>query len=137
MVQWLQYALLALLFYGLWGFFPKLATMYLSSKEIIIYEVFGIAFAALFTTLLLPGKLHWNTKGVTFAVLTGLTGMVGTFFFLQALRHGKASVVILLTSLYPMISVILALILLREALSLRQLLAGALAICSLILFALA
>ena len=137
MSVWLQYALWALMFYGLWGFFPKLATMYLSAKEIVVYEVFGIVFAAIITSLLLPGKMTWNTKGVFFAVLTGLTGMIGTFFFLQALKNGKASVVILLTSLYPMISVALAMIVLRESLTIRQMLAGALAICSLILFALA
>jgi len=137
MSAWLQYALWALMFYGMWGFFPKLATLYLTSKEIIFYEIFGIVFAAILTSLLLPGKITWSGKGVIFAVLTGLTGMIGTFFFLQALKHGKASVVILLTSLYPMISVALAMIVLRESMTIRQMLAGALAICSLVLFALA
>ncbi len=137
MAIWFRYALLALGFYGLWGFFPKLATKYLSSRDIVLYEVLGIIFAAVLAALLLPGKTQWHLKGVVFAVITGITGIIGTFFFLQALRHGKASVVILLTSLYPMISVALAMLILRETMSIRQLVAGIFAICSLVLFAIA
>ncbi len=137
MALWFRYALFALMFYGLWGFFPKLATKYLSSRDIVIYEVVGIVIAAVLAIMLLPGKTEWHLKGVVFSIITGIAGIIGTYFFLQALRHGKASVVILLTSLYPMISVALAMLILRETMSFRQLMAGLFAICSLVLFAIA
>ncbi|MDH4321453.1 MAG: hypothetical protein OEV73_08150 [Desulfobulbaceae bacterium] len=38
---WLWSALTALVFYGLWGFFPKLAVGYISPKSVLVYEVGG------------------------------------------------------------------------------------------------
>lgn len=136
MPLWTIYALLALFFYGLWGFYPKLATNFLDAKSILAYEIFGIVFACLIILLVLPGKVQYSGRGMLYAILTGVVGMIGTYFFLQALRIGKASVVILFTSLYPLLSLILVLVILKEPLNLKQILAGILAIAALVLFAL-
>ena len=136
MPLWIIYALFALFFYGLWGFYPKLATMCLDYKSILLYEVVGILLAVAIVSVVVPGKIAWHGKGFLFALLTGLSGMIGTCFFLLALKHGKASVVILFTSLYPLLSLLLVLIFLKESLTLKQMIAAGLAIASLILFAL-
>lgn len=117
--SWLIFAILSLLAYGLWGFFPKLGIGYLNPKEFIIYEVIGMAFITLIL-LLLVGKPTFNTRGVTFAILTGITGIIGTLFFVTALAKGKASVVVTITSLYPMIVFILASFILKESITLKQ-----------------
>ncbi len=134
MPVWVIYALLALFFYGLWGFYPKLATLHLDAKSILVYEVIGIVLAWAIIVAVLPGKVAMNGKGILFAVITGVVGMIGTYFFLQALKYGKASVVILFTSLYPMFSLLLVLFVLKEPLNLKQIIAAILAVAALVLF---
>lgn len=136
MPLWTIYALLALFFYGLWGFYPKLATMHLDAKSILVYEVIGIFIAWGIIVAVLPGKIAFSSKGILFAIITGVAGMIGTYFFLQALKYGKASIVILFTSLYPMISLLLVLTILKEPLNLKQIIAVILAISALVLFSL-
>lgn len=134
MQNWFIFAILALLFYGLWGFFPKMATLHLDAKSILFYETLGIIVIAILMYFFLPGKLHTNTKGVVFSVLTGIAGMVGTLFFLLALKNGKASVIILFTALYPLVSVMLVQLILRESITLKQGIGMVFAIVAIVLF---
>lgn len=131
--DWLIFAILSLVAYGFWGFFPKLGVGYLNAKEFIIYEVIGMAFIALIL-LLLVGKPTFNTRGVTFAMLTGITGIIGTLFFVAALARGKASVVVTMTALYPMIVIILASLILKEPITLKQGIGMVFALTALVFF---
>ncbi len=54
------------------------------------------------------------------AVIAGLFGGAGYLFFVKALEQGKASIVIPLTALYPAITAIIALVVLREKISFYQ-----------------
>ena len=55
--------------------------------------------------------------GISWAFLTGILGGVGNLAFFQALvKGGKASVVAPVTALFPMVTVVLALIFLKERL---------------------
>jgi bacterial/archaeal transporter family protein len=134
MQNWFIFALLALVFYGLWGFFPKMATLHLDAKSIIFYETLGILLIAILMYFLIPGKVNTNTKGVIFSVLTGIAGMVGTLFFLLALKNGKASIIILFTALYPIMSVLLVQIILRESITLKQGIGMCFAVIAIVLF---
>jgi transporter family protein len=56
-------------------------------------------------------------RGVLWAFLTGILGGVGNLAFFQALvKGGKASVVAPVTALFPMVTVLLALVFLKERL---------------------
>jgi bacterial/archaeal transporter family protein len=134
MQNWFIFALLALVFYGLWGFFPKMATLHLDAKSIIFYETFGILLIAILMYFFIPGKINTNMKGVVFSVLTGIAGMVGTLFFLLALKNGKASIVILFTALYPLVSVLLVQIILKESITLKQGIGMVFAFVAIVLF---
>lgn len=134
MQNWFIFALLALIFYGLWGFFPKMATLHLDAKSILFYETIGILFISLLMYLFLPGKLNTNAKGFVFSVLTGIAGMVGTLFFLLALKNGKASIIILFTALYPLVSVMLVQFILRESITLKQGIGMVFAVVAIVLF---
>jgi len=135
MANWLTAAIIAFLLFGLWGFFPKLAVHYISPGSAIVYEVLGVMVVGLVALTLVGFRPEVHPKGILFAVLTGVTGMLGTLFFFYALQTGKVSVVASLTALYPLITILLAVVFLREEVTLRQLLAMALAMVSLILFA--
>lgn len=134
MENWLVTSLIAFMLFGLWGFFPKLAVGTISPASAIVYEVAGTIVVALVAMKVTGFRPDFHPKGILFAVLTGITGMLGTLFFFYAVKTGKASVVVCLTALYPAISIILAKIFLHETLSPRQMLAMALALMSIILF---
>ena len=132
---WLIYALITMLFYGLWAFFPKLATLYLPTKEILIYQIIGILAVGFIVLISSKQKLQFNSLGLLFAVLGGAAGLIGTLFFLKSLAIGKTYVVVTLTALYPIITIILAFIVLRESLTLKNAIGVVFAFIAMYLFA--
>jgi bacterial/archaeal transporter family protein len=63
----------------------------------------------------------------------GMAGAVGGVFFYFALSKGEASRVVTITSLYPMISVLLACLFLDEALTTQKIAGIACAVAAMIL----
>ena len=135
MENWLAAAIIAFILYGLWGFFPKLAVTYISPASALVYEVAGAIMVGLLALKIVGFRPDAHPKGILYAVLTGITGMLGTLFFFYSVKNGKVSVVASLTALYPLITIILAHLFLREPIAIRQLLAMVLAMAALILFA--
>jgi transporter family protein len=121
MLDWLPASLIALLIYGLWGFFPKLAVQDISPSSALLWEVAGALLVGAGVLASLHGRPDMHPRGVLFAVLTGVTGMAGTLFFFMAARQGKISLVVSITALYPLVTILLAVIFLGEKLSGKQL----------------
>lgn len=121
MSAWLAPALAALLCFGLWGFFPKLAVAHLDPRSALVYQSLG----SLLVGLLVLASLHFSpafhARGVLFAFLTGVAGVTGTLCFFAAAERGKISLVVSLTALYPLITILLAALFLKEPLTLRHL----------------
>lgn len=132
-MEWFILAILSLLAYGLWGFFPKLTVGLISSKEFIIYEAIGVVLISL-VILLFTGKPNFNVRGVTFAMLTGILGIIGTLFFVAALAKGRTSVVVTMTALYPLVVIFLTYVLLKEPITLKQGLGILFALIAMVLF---
>ena len=127
------YGVLCLLFWGLWGFVLKLAYSNLSWTETYFLSTlasFIVMLVVVSYYRAIPMSL--NTSMVT-ALVAGVFGGAGYIFFVKALEHGKASVVIPLTALYPAVTAIIALIILREKISLYQGIGIVLAIAAAIL----
>ncbi|MEW6429417.1 MAG: EamA family transporter [Thermodesulfobacteriota bacterium] len=133
MKDWLPHALAALFIYGLWGFFPKLAVRSLSPASALVWEVAGALAVGIAVLAGMGFRPQYDPKGVFFAVLTGIAGVVGTLFFFAAARTGKIAVVVSLTALYPLITILLAVLLLGEQLGLRQMAGMALALAAIFL----
>ena len=121
MVDWLVYALLALVFWGLWGVFSKVASTHLPSWAIFLAELLVYMIMGIFIWGLLRTPTTWNLPGVTAAIAAGLCGGLALFFFLKALASGPATIVVPLTSLYPVITAALGVTFLRESLTGRHL----------------
>jgi transporter family protein len=121
MAGWLLYALLALILWGLWGMFSKIAATDLPSWAIFLVElgVYLVVGGVIWGLLRTP--VTWTFPGTAAAVAAGLCGGFALFFFLKALASGPAAVVVPLTSLYPVITVALGVTFLQESLTLRQL----------------
>ena len=122
---WLAYCLLTIVFWGLWGVQSKL----------ILEEISPLSNQVLFTPglLLMVGLLWLRLRksrstvtgslklGIFFAFLTGVCGGVGNIAFFEALTNGRqASIVVPLTALYPMVTVLLAMIFLGEKMNRYQ-----------------
>jgi len=134
MDNWLLPAMVALLIYGLWGFFPKLAVTYMQPTSALIYEIAGAMLVGLISLFLVGFEPETHPKGILFAVLTGIAGMLGTLFYFAAASRGKISVVVSMTALYPLITILLAAIFLREPITLKQIFGMIFAMIAILLF---
>ena len=122
---WLGFAIAALVLWGITGVTQKLSTNRISSERSFLW--FCWAMVALSATVLLIARPHWELGRlvVICSVAGGALNGLGAWTSFRALESGgKASIVISLISLYPLLTVGLAVLLLGERLS-RMQVAGA------------
>jgi bacterial/archaeal transporter family protein len=134
---WTWFAAIALVFWGITGVTQKLATNRISSELSFIW--FAYAMIAISAILAVTVSIHWHSRPmiVVEAVAGGLLNGLGALTSFTALESGgKASVVISLISLYPLVTVAFAVTILHESLTLAQGLGVGLAIVAAILLSL-
>jgi transporter family protein len=126
--HWAFGASAALLCWGLWAFFPKLAVKYISPMSSLVFEALGVAAIGIMAALFLGRGIETDPRGAIPAILTGVFGGIGLYFYFAAARHGPIAVVAALTALYPVVTVLLAILLLHERLNWIQALGVVLAL---------
>ena len=134
---WLWFAAIALVFWGITGITQKLATNRISSELSFIW--FAYAMIAISATLAVLVPIHWHVRPLILwaAVAGGTLNGLGALTSFTALESGgKASVVISLISLYPLVTVAIAVSFLHERLTLAQGVGVGLAIIAAILLSL-
>jgi len=131
---WILPALIALILWGFWGFLPKVATRYINPQSVLVFQAVGSAIVGLGVLLAVRDQVQWQATGAFWAIVTGLFGMLGSLFFIRAISHGKVTTIVTITALYPLISIVLALIFLKEPFSLKQGLGIIFALTALVLF---
>lgn len=114
MPAWMIYSLTALVLYGICGLFQKMATNRVSARASVVTCSAGYV-------LLLPyllatsGGLSSKHSYLFIAALVGLTSHLGTWFLFASMESGaKACVVVPLTALYPLLTILLAMLFLAE-----------------------
>jgi transporter family protein len=127
--------MMALVTFGLWGFFPKLAVNYINPVSALIYQVLGGILVGFIGMFLMGFRPQTHPLGILFALLTGITGVLGTFFYYAAAIRGQISIVVSLTALYPLITILLAIVFLHEIITLRQVTGLCFAVAAIILLA--
>jgi transporter family protein len=133
---WFLYALVALFFWGASGVTLKLSTNAISTKKSFLW--FCVAMVVITLGLLPFFSFDWGltAKLTIFALIGGTLNGLGVLTSFAAMETGgKASVVTPLTCLYPIITVLLAISLLGEHLTMAQIVGSALAIVSGVLLA--
>lgn len=119
-MNWFPAAVLALFSFGLWGFFTKLAVNHIDSKSALIYQTLGVAIVGLIMLSSVNFKPTSNPKGLMYALLTGGAYGIGCLFYFIAASKGKIITVVTLTALYPLITILLAYLLLKEIVNIKQ-----------------
>lgn len=120
MTQWLPAAIFSLLSFGLWGFFSKLTITYIDSRSALVFQAIGVLVIGFITLALLQFKPATDIKGISYGILTGLAYGVGCLFYFIAADRGKLITVVTLTALYPLITILLSYLLLREGINVKQ-----------------
>ncbi|MBS1852017.1 MAG: EamA family transporter [Acidobacteria bacterium] len=115
---WLIFTSIALLFWGITGITQKLSTNHISSELSFLW--FSYAMVAISAVLLLTVPIHWHVRPLVFwlAVVGGALNGLGALTSFAAFESGgKASIVISLVSLYPLLTVGFAVLVLHERLT--------------------
>jgi bacterial/archaeal transporter family protein len=134
---WLGFAMLALVFWGITGVTQKLSTNSISSERSFLW--FCWAMVALSAAVFLVAHPHWGLGRVVVlsSIAGGALNGLGAWTSFRALESGgKASIVISLISLYPLLTVGLAVLLLGERLTWTQTAGAVVAITAAILLSL-
>lgn len=130
MSSWLMLSLVALGLWGLWGVLTKVATQQVGPEGAYILGMAGYLPVLAILLYETGGKIPWQPWGWAAAVAAGMCTGFGLYFFFRALHGGAASVVVPLTALYPVVTVALSWLFLRESLSLRQMIGLVLAVAA-------
>jgi len=123
MPRWLRWSLLALLSWGIWALMAKLIGERLSGAQNQALSTLGILpiILALGVTRKFSATGH-RRRGIFYALASGAVSCVGNVFYYDLFsRGGKAAMIVPLTALYPLATILLAMLLLKERLSRVQL----------------
>ena len=122
MAQTYTYFIFILIAWGLWGFTGKYALKFISPVSLLMWEAIGsvVFYLVISIILFLNYKFDTNTAGITASILTAFFGVVGIIIFFFTLSKTKASILVPLTALYPVITIIFSFIFLQEKVTLVQ-----------------
>jgi uncharacterized membrane protein len=127
-IHWMVYASFAIVLWGVNGLFMKLGTNRVSARSMVIWVTAGfvvlLPFIGISTTL-----SDLSARVIFVGLIAGTVNGLGNWAVFACLEKGaKASVAIPLTALYPLCTVALATLFLRERPTVLQWLGIALAV---------
>ena len=131
---WLWYALLGIFLWGLWGFLSKIGSGAASPLQMQILFTLGMLPVAVGMLLQMRWKLDRDRSGTTYGILCGVATGLGTLGYYAALREQNVSLVTPVTGLFPVLTVVLAFMVLRERLNKVQMGGMLLALASIVIF---
>jgi len=135
MSPWVVFSLVALMLWGIWGVFSKVATGYLGPQAAYLLGILGYLPILAILLYQTGGRIPWHLGGWAAAGAAGACTAAALFFFYRALAQGPVAVVVPLTSLYQVVTVALSWLFLGESLSPRQLAGLVLAVAAVWLLA--
>lgn len=133
MPSWTLPAFIAFVTWGLWALLPKITTGLIDPRSVLFFQALGAFLTALVVLATLGFKPMVEARAISLALLTGALGMAGGLAYLYAISRGPATLVAVVTALYPLLTVVLATIFLGESVSLKQWLGIGLGLVSIVL----
>ncbi len=135
MKTWYLYAVMTVVMWGVWGVFSKLAAGYSKPRQVLIFQSVGVLAFALVVLMIERFRIEPSLPGFSWSFAAGFFTFIGFLTFFAALEGGKASTVVTLSALYPVVTILLSIAFLHEKLTLRQLSGIAFALIASVLLA--
>src|SRR5215510_1639092 len=111
---WLLYALLCVVWWGVWGFLSKLGSDQASPQQLQVLFTIGIIPPSVLAWAQLGFKVETDRRGAVYGILNGGFTGLGMLAYYAALARGQASLVGPFTALFPLLTLALAFAFLRE-----------------------
>ena len=115
--KWLLSALACILWWGLFGFVAKLGSDKTPPALMQILFTIGMIPLVIAAFLRAGRKLETDRAGAGYGILNGLFSGIGAIAYFAAMGSGQASIVGPVTSLFPLVTVVLSMLVLREKLN--------------------
>jgi uncharacterized membrane protein len=112
---WLLYAIITTVFWGAWGALIEIPEK-AGFPATLGYSVWALTMipCSLVALYLIQWKLEYDLRSIFLGSAIGLLGAGGQLILFQALREGPAYIVFPLISLFPILTIFLSLIFLKE-----------------------
>ncbi len=120
MKGWIAPATLTFIFWGLWGFLPKITTRFINPTSAVVYEALIGLPVALIIMAIMRFQIQTEPRGIILASITGVLGLLGALGYLVAVTRGPVSLITAFVALAPALTILLAIVFLGETLALRQ-----------------
>jgi drug/metabolite transporter (DMT)-like permease len=111
---WMMYGLVALVLFGVACITMKFSTRHISDELSTIFYTVGYILLAMVIVTATSVNWHVSLKNWGLGILVGLLMAAATLTLFVAYRWGKASIVTPLSALYPLVTVLLAGLILKE-----------------------
>jgi drug/metabolite transporter (DMT)-like permease len=134
---WIPYAGLLVLFWGVWGAFSSLPTSEYGYPDGMVYIIWSITMIIPAVAALRGATFDRRPVAAFYGLLVGLTGAGGQLLLFKALTMGPAYIIFPIIALSPAITVVMALVALRERLNRLALTGVVLALVAIVLFSVA
>jgi drug/metabolite transporter (DMT)-like permease len=115
--SWIFYATLLILFWGVWGAFSALPSTRYGYPDEMIYSIWALTMIIPAVFALRGQRFDRRPRAAIYGLLIGLTGAGGQLVLFQALTMGPAYLIFPIVSISPAITVVMAMVLLRERVS--------------------
>lgn len=134
---WFWYSVLAVLAWGAWAVLSKLASSEIPAESLQFLFTVGTLPVAVALLVARRFKVEPSPRGISFSVANGVVSAIGILALFAAFRSGSnTGVITVTTSLYPVITVVLAILILHEQLTKVQTLGLVLAAAAIVMFSL-
>jgi len=120
MKPWIFPATATVIFWGLFGFIPKITTRFISPTSAVVYEALIGLPVALIIMAIMRFQIQTEPRGIVLASITGVLGLLGALGYLVAVTRGPVSLITAFVALAPALTIILAMVFLGETLAARQ-----------------
>ena len=120
MESWLLYVTVTFILWGVGGILSKLAVNYVGPESSFGYQIIGALLVGVLAYIFLGFRLGMNVKGAFWGITYGALAMLGGLFYLLAINKGSVSLVTTISGLYPVVTIVLALILFKEPVTIKQ-----------------
>lgn len=135
--RWFWYAIICVICWGGWALLSKLGSMEIPPDSMQFLFTLGTLPIGIALLIARRGKLEKSTRGIAYGVLNGvLSGAGGLALFAAYHTNGNTTLITATSALYPMITVLLAVVILRESFRPIQALGLVFAAAAIVIFSL-